>query len=77
MAAPVKNQRILATRVRELSLKLIEKYLKDESETNAQFRKELILKLAATALPRITEVSGADGAPISVNLIKYGGNDPA
>lgn len=71
MAGTVKQERILATQVRQISLTLIKKYLEDESEGNDKFRKDLILKLAATTLPRITQLEGEDGEPIKVNVISY------
>lgn len=70
MAAPTKNDRILAQDVRKLSLNLIAKYLKDESEANDKFRKDLILKLATNVLPRITQLEGEDGKPIQISISK-------
>lgn len=63
------NDRVLAADVRTLSLGMIKKYLEGEDE---DFKKQLILKLAGTALPRIQEITGQDGGAINVNLIKYG-----
>lgn len=71
MAAPTKNDRILAQDVRKLSLNLIAKYLKDESEANDKFRKDLILKLATNVLPRITQLEGEEGSPIKVAITGF------
>ena len=71
MAGVTKNDRILAGEVRKLSLKLIAKYLNDESEENDKFRKDLILKLATNVLPRITQLEGEEGSPIKVAITGF------
>jgi len=59
-----KNDRELAARVRSLTLRQIEDALK--SDEDEEFRKQLLLKLASGILPRLTEVTGADGGPVQV-----------
>lgn len=79
MAAPVKNERILASNVRTLSLNLITRYLNDDSPENDKFRKDLLLKLATNVLPRITQLEGSDGDPIAVSITGFNyvtPNDP-
>lgn len=68
--SPTQRERMLATQVRELSLNLIYRYLNDESEDNAKFRKDLLLKLATNILPRKNEITGEDGSPIKVIVPK-------
>lgn len=74
MAAPLTADRKLAAEVRRLTLRQCEKVLLDEEnkQYEKEFRNALILKLAPTALPRITEVSGGDGKPLSINIVRYG-----
>ena len=69
MAGPVKHERILAKRVREISLNLITRYLEDTSPENDRFRKDLLLKLATNVLPRINEISGPDGGEIPLPIL--------
>jgi len=59
-----KNDRELAARVRSLTLRQIEHALTDD--TDDEFRKALLLKLATGILPRLTEVTGADGGPVQI-----------
>jgi hypothetical protein len=56
------NDRVLAAKVRTLTLEEIKKVL--ERETMDEFKKALILKLASNILPRLTELTGEDGEPI-------------
>ncbi len=70
MAAPIKSERILASNVRTLSLKLISQYLNDNSIENDKFRKDLLLKLATNVLPRINQIEGEDGKPIQIQISK-------
>ena len=60
------QDRNLAAEVRRLSLSAIKKVLEGK---DSQFRKAVILKLAGTVLPRLTEVSGPDGDPISIGVV--------
>lgn len=71
MAGVPKKERMLANQVRDLSLNLISKYLKDETPENDKFRKDLILKLATNVLPRINQIEGEDGAPIQVAITGF------
>ena len=70
MAGIALNDRKLGANVRNLSLRLIEKYLKDETPENDKFRKDLLLKLATNVLPRITQLEGEDGRPIQISISK-------
>ena len=62
------HDRILAADVRTLTLRQIKMVLEG---TDEDFKKQLILKLASTVLPRINEISGPDGGDIPVPI--YGG----
>lgn len=68
MAGVTKNDRALAAEVRTLSLRVIKRVLEDNSEENKEFKKQVILKLASTVLPRINEHSGEDGEPIKITF---------
>jgi len=63
-----KNDRQLASRVRSLALKEIEAALK--SEDDLEFKKQVILKLASGILPRLNEVTGADGGPVQIQGVE-------
>ncbi len=52
-----------AGEVRTKALLLIEKYLDGPDE---EFKKQLILKLATNALPRLNEHTGQDGGELSI-----------
>jgi hypothetical protein len=65
MAGVTLNDRNLAANVRTTSLNLILKYLNGEDE---KYKKDLLLRLAGTVLPRLTEHTGEDGQPIIVQL---------
>lgn len=69
MAGVTLNDKRLAAEVRTLTLNQIKKVLIGEDD---DFKKQLILKLAPTVLPRINEITGEDGNAINVNIIKYG-----
>lgn len=73
--SPNQRERLLAGQVRELSLNLVFKYLNDESDENKKFRQDLLLKLATNLLPRKNEVTGEDGEPIKLTVVKYGDTD--
>lgn len=71
MAGVPSNDRELGARVRRLTLKQIEKILLGEDEN---YKKEIIMKLAPSILPRINEHSGGldekgELAPILVKFI--------
>lgn len=63
MAGTTLNDRKLAADVRTLTLKEIKRALEGEDE---DFKKQVILRLAPTALPRLTEVTGEDGGAILI-----------
>ena len=69
------NDRKLAADVRTLTLRQIKKYLEDDSAENDNYRKQLLLKLASTVLPRLNEHSGVDGEQLTVQVISYGETD--
>jgi hypothetical protein len=56
------NDRELAGRVRTLALTEIEKVLLQKE--NSPFKEAVILRLAGSLLPRLNEVTGADGTPL-------------
>lgn len=55
--------KLLAGEVRELTLKEMKKVLKGNDEP---YKKELILRLASSVLPKLNEHSGPDGQPIPI-----------
>jgi len=65
MAGIPVNDRELGARVRRLTLRQIEKILLGEDES---YKKEIIMKLAPSILPRINEVSGDGGDPIKITI---------
>ena len=68
MAASSKKERLLAMNVRALALGLVYKYLNDDSEANAKYRWELLMKLAPTLLPRKTEIGGDSDNPTPIQI---------
>jgi hypothetical protein len=63
-----RQDRILAARVRNKTLSEIEKVLDGE---DSDYKKQLVLKLAGTVLPRLNEHTGEDGEAINVNIVSY------
>lgn len=61
------QDRKLAAEVRSLTLKKIKAIL--EGEEN-DFQRQVMLKLAATVLPRINEVTGEDGGAVKLVIDK-------
>jgi len=61
------NDRVLASDIRKLTLKKIEKILLDDKyeKHSKSFQEQLILKLAGTVLPRLQEHTGDDGGAIN------------
>ncbi len=57
------NDRKLAGDVRTLAMREMYRVLKG---TDEEYKKELILKLATTVLPRINEISGPDGGAVQI-----------
>lgn len=66
--APVMQDRELAARVRSLALGEIEAVLKDK-ETDYEFYKAVLIKLAGSVLPRLNEHTGEGGEPIEQRII--------
>jgi hypothetical protein len=65
MAGVALNDRALGARVRRLTLKEIEKILLGDDDA---YKKEIIMKLAPSILPRINEHSGENGEAIKVTI---------
>ena len=61
------NDRKLAANVRTLGLRMIERILKSKDEP---YKKELLLKLTPTLLPRINEHTGLDGKDLSIVITR-------
>lgn len=59
------NDRQLAARVRTLTLQECEKAL---LKKKGRLYEAVLLKLAGCVLPRLNEVSGADGTPLVLNF---------
>lgn len=64
------NDRLLAGEVRGLGLKHLKKILNDDYK-DKDFQKQVLLRLAASLLPRLNEHSGPDGGEIPFPI--YGG----
>jgi hypothetical protein len=71
MAGVAINDRELGARVRRLGLRQIEKYLLGDDEV---LKKEIVMKLAPSILPRLNEHSGEGGGSIKINVVNYGDN---
>lgn len=65
------NDRERASRVRNLALDEIEGILNKKIKVSKEFRNQIVLKLAGQVLPRLNELSGEDGGPLTVQIIKY------
>jgi hypothetical protein len=61
------NDRHLAARVRTKLLKEIEAVLNGD---DFAYKKEIMLKMATTLLPRLNEVTGEDGSSIKITVSK-------
>ncbi len=48
---------------------------KDNTKWGKDYRKQIILKLSGTILPRLNEVSGENGTPLQIKVIPYGGEN--
>ena len=64
MAGKDFNDRVLAARVRTMALEEIEKVLKEPEMT--ELKKQVLLKLAGTVLPRLNEHTGDSGEPLKI-----------
>lgn len=60
------QDRVLAASVRTQALKDIQTALKGNKSVTkwSEYKRQLVLKLATTVLPRLNEHSGPDGTPI-------------
>lgn len=70
------NDRLLAGKVRDLTLNKIYSILQKEYDPKEQkedlkFQRELLLKLSGSILPRLNEHSGQDGEPIQISIVNY------
>jgi len=63
------NDRKLAAKVRTLALNQIADILEGDDEA---YKKQIILKMSSTILPRLNEHTGEDGGELKINLINYG-----
>lgn len=61
------NDRELAGEVRTLTLTEIRKYLTGEDE---DFKKQLLLRLSGSILPRLNEVTGENGGAIKIEGVE-------
>lgn len=57
------NDRELAGEVRTLTLTEIRKYLTGNDE---DFKKQLLLRLSGSILPRLNEITGENGGPVQI-----------
>ena len=62
------QDRQLAAEVRTLGLQAIKKVLEGKQ---SEFRKQVILRLAGSLLPRLNEHTGEDGGPVEITVLKY------
>jgi hypothetical protein len=65
MAGVTLNDRRLAGEVRTLTLREMKRVLTGDDE---DYKKQLLLKIASSTLPRINEHSGEDGEAIKVAI---------
>lgn len=67
------QDRKLSADVRTQALKDIQAALKGNKavEKWSEYKRQLVLRLATTVLPRLNEVSGEGGGPVEITLIKY------
>lgn len=71
MAGPVLADKLLSSSVRRKALKEIERVLDGE---DCKYKKQIVLKLAGTVLPRLNEHTGEDGGAI-VTVVKFANGD--
>jgi hypothetical protein len=76
MAGAISNDRKQGARVRRLLLDEIERLFDTDplklSERETETKRELLLRMSSNTLPRLHEVAGEDGGPITVQIINYG-----
>ena len=81
MAGILNNDRKLGAEVRRMTLNKLKDILGDDEHKkyDEKFQREVLLKLATNALPRLNEHTGESGEPINVNIVSYAGtnNNPA
>ena len=63
MAGVTLNDRRLAAEVRTLTLREMKKILEGD---DLEYKKQLLLKLAPSTLPRLNEHTGEDGEPLKL-----------
>jgi hypothetical protein len=70
MAGIVNNDRKLGAEVRRMTLNKIKDILGDDEHKkyDEKFQREVLLKLATNALPRLNENTGEDGGPIIIQV---------
>jgi hypothetical protein len=68
-------QRQNANRVRDLTLKEIEGVLDGSKDYGKDFKKQLLLRLAGSVLPRLQEHTGEDGAPLQIQVLRANGTE--
>ncbi len=68
MGAPLKDNRIKADKLRKTCIRIYQDVVDEKLDYGLEFKKQLLLKLAPTVLPRINEHTGEDGQPI---IIKF------
>jgi len=73
MAGPIKANRNLANLVRKIGLEEILDVLENRKDYGQDFRKQLLLKLTPTLLPRINEHSGPDGKELPTPIMQFNG----
>ena len=76
MAGILNNDRKLGAEVRRMTLNKLKDILGDDEHKkyDEKFQREVLLKLATNALPRLNEHTGEDGGPLSIRLVQYGDN---
>lgn len=62
------ESRQLSKKVRDLALEKILLELEGKGSKDKRFQQALLLKLAGCVLPRLNEVTGADGQPLIVQI---------
>ena len=67
MAGKSFQDRELASEVRSLTLNEIKKVLKGKDK---KFKKELILRMSTSILPRLNELTGPEGNPIEIKGVE-------
>jgi len=62
------DSRLLSREVRDLALTEIKDILLNKKKVEKRFREQLVLKLAGNVLPRLNELSGADGEVLQIKF---------